>query len=96
MLQGQAVAISRTTGIYALLFSGPSRREGGRGDIGVARIERSRTRWQKHGEECGDDGKRSLAKFHGSASSVEKHGEFGVRERGGPCSYSRSRIAPQS
>jgi len=44
LLQGQAVAISRTTGIYALLFSGLSRREGARGEVGVARIECSRTR----------------------------------------------------
>ena len=44
LLQGQAGAISRTTGIYALLISGPSRREGARGEIGVARIECFRTR----------------------------------------------------
>ena len=44
LFQGQAVAVSCTTGIYALLFSGPSRREGERGQIGVARIEFSRTR----------------------------------------------------
>src|SRR5215471_18601043 len=43
LLQGQAVAISRTTGIYALLFSGLSRRKGGRGETGVTRIECSRT-----------------------------------------------------
>jgi hypothetical protein len=43
LLQGQAVAISRTTGIYAFLFSGLSRRKGERGEIGVTRIECSRT-----------------------------------------------------
>jgi hypothetical protein len=43
LLLGQAVAISCTTGICALLFSCPSRREGARGEIGVARIEHSRT-----------------------------------------------------
>src|SRR6266852_759360 len=43
LLQGQAVAISRTTGIYALLFSGLSRRKSERGEIGVTRIECSRT-----------------------------------------------------
>src|SRR5262249_61095715 len=43
LLQGQAVAISRTTGIYALPFSGLSRRKGERGEIGVTRIECSRT-----------------------------------------------------
>jgi hypothetical protein len=43
LLQGQAVAISRTTGIYALLFSGSSRRKGERGEIGVTRIECART-----------------------------------------------------
>ena len=44
LLQGQAVAISRTTGIYALLFSGLSRREGERCEVGVARIKCSDTR----------------------------------------------------
>jgi len=43
LLQGQAGAISHTAGIYALPFSGLSRREGERAEIGVARIERSRT-----------------------------------------------------
>jgi hypothetical protein len=43
LLQGQAVAISRTTGIYALLFSGLSRRNGERGEIAVTRTEWSRT-----------------------------------------------------
>jgi hypothetical protein len=47
LLQGQAVAISRTTGIYALPFSGLSRRKGERGEIGVARIEYSRTHDQQ-------------------------------------------------
>jgi len=65
LLQGQAVAISCTTGIYALLFGGPSRREGERGEIVVARMEFSCTRWQKHCEEYGDNGKRPLATFHG-------------------------------
>jgi len=44
LLQGEAVAISRTTGIYALPFSGLSRREGARGEVGVARIECFQTR----------------------------------------------------
>jgi AraC-like DNA-binding protein len=43
LLQGPAVAISHTTGIHALLFSGLSRSEGERGEIGIARIECSRT-----------------------------------------------------
>jgi len=38
--------MSRTTGIYALLFGRLRRREGERGEIGVARIECSRTRNQ--------------------------------------------------
>ena len=42
LLQGQAIPISRTTGIYALLFSGLSRRKGERGEIGVTRIQCSR------------------------------------------------------
>src|SRR5262249_31948926 len=36
LLRGQAGAMSRTTGIHALLFSGLSRREGARGEVGVA------------------------------------------------------------
>src|SRR5215813_12078403 len=47
LLQGQAVAISCTTGIYALL-SGLSRRKGERGEIGVARIECSNIQRQKY------------------------------------------------
>ena len=43
LLQGQAVAISYTTGIYAFLC-GLSRRKGERGEIGVARVECSCTR----------------------------------------------------
>jgi hypothetical protein len=43
LLQGQAVAISRTTGIYAFPFSRMSRRESTRGKVGVTRIECSRT-----------------------------------------------------
>src|SRR5262249_5621405 len=44
LLRGQAGAMSRATGIYASLFSGLSRREGARGEVGVARIECYRTR----------------------------------------------------
>src|SRR5260370_20045696 len=73
LIQGQAVTISRTTDIYALLFSGLSRREGERGEIGFARIECSRTRCQKHREEYGDDGKRPLATYHGPAPSRLKN-----------------------
>ena len=72
MLQGQAVAISRTTGIHALPLSGVSRRKGDRGEIGVTRVERSRTQRQKERKECGDEGKRLLAIFHGPAPLVEK------------------------
>ena len=43
LLQGQAVAMPRTTDISALLFGGSSRRKGERGEIGVTRIECSRT-----------------------------------------------------
>jgi hypothetical protein len=72
------VAIACTTGVYALLFSRLSGREGTRGKIGVARIECSNTQRQKHCEEEGDDGKRPLAAFHGSTPfRVEKDGEFG-------------------
>jgi hypothetical protein len=57
LFQGQAVAISRTTGIYALLFGGVSRRKSEGDEIIVARIECSRTQRQKECEECGDEGK---------------------------------------
>jgi hypothetical protein len=43
LLQGQAVAISRTTDIYALLLGCLSRRKGERGGFGVARIDWART-----------------------------------------------------
>jgi hypothetical protein len=66
LLQGKAGAISCATDIYALLFSGLSLSKGERGEIGVARIECSRTQCQKHCEEDGDDGKRPLA-IHGPA-----------------------------
>ena len=67
LLQGLAVAISCTTAIYALLFSGVSRREGERTEIGVARIECSSAQRQKKCEEYGDDSKRPLVTFHGPA-----------------------------
>jgi hypothetical protein len=60
------VAIACTTGVYALLFSRLSGREGTRCKIGVARIECANTQRQKHCEEKGDDGKRPFATFHGS------------------------------
>jgi hypothetical protein len=76
-LQGLAVAISCTTAIYALPFSGVSRREGGRAEIGVARIDCSGTQRQKKCEEYGDDSKRQLVTFHGLPLG-RNYGEFGV------------------
>jgi hypothetical protein len=70
--------ISCTTAIYALLFGGVSRREGGRAEIGVARIKRSSTQRQKKCEEYRDDSKRPLVIFHGSAPLGRNDGEFGV------------------
>ena len=58
------VAIACTTGVYALLFSGQSNREGTRGKVGVARIECANTQRQKPSEEEGDDEERPLAAFH--------------------------------
>jgi hypothetical protein len=43
LLPGLAVVISCATGIYASLFSGLSRREGVRGETGIARIKSSRS-----------------------------------------------------
>jgi hypothetical protein len=74
LLQGQAVAISRTTDICALLFSGVSRSKGEGGEIGVARIECSRIQWQKECEEYGDEGKWPPATFHGLAPEVSEFG----------------------
>src|SRR5262245_23893981 len=65
-VQTTTVAIACTTGVYALLFSRLSGREGTRGKIGVARVECSNTQRQKRCEEEGDHGKRPLAAFHGS------------------------------
>jgi hypothetical protein len=86
LFQGPAVAISCTTGIYALQFSGLSRREGERDEIGVARIKCCGIRRQK---EYGDDGKRPLATFHGPApfrskntaslQSVSTAGHYGLK-----------------
>jgi hypothetical protein len=80
LLQGQAVAISRSTGIYALLFSGLSRRKTERGGIGVTRIECSRTQGRKQCEDCDGDGKRPLATSHGQPPWVEKRREFGLQQ----------------
>src|SRR5262245_60955873 len=66
LVQTTTVAIACTTGVYALLFSRLSGREGTRGKIGVARIECANTQRQKHCQKEGDDGKRPLAAFHGS------------------------------
>ena len=71
LFQGAAVAISRATGIYALLISGLSRRKDERFEIGVTRIECSRTKYQRECEKHGD-GKRPLATFHGPASLGRK------------------------
>jgi hypothetical protein len=59
------VAIACTTGVYALLFGRLGGRESARGKIGVARIECSDIQRQKHREDDGDDGNRSLGAFHG-------------------------------
>jgi hypothetical protein len=50
------VAIACTTGVYALLFSRLSGREGLKYKIGVVRTECSNTQRQKHREEERDDG----------------------------------------
>ena len=83
-----AVAIARTTGAYTLLFSRLSGREGTRGKIGVARIECSNTQRHKHCEEEGDDGKRSLAAFHGSTPFRSKKTTRLERRRGLSLKYS--------
>jgi len=57
LLLVKAVAISRTTGICALLFSRSSRHKGTGGEFSVARIERFNIQRQKRCEEYRDDGK---------------------------------------
>jgi hypothetical protein len=61
-----------------LLFSGVSRREDGRAEIGVARMECSCTQRQKKCEEYEYDSKRLLVAFHGPAPFGRNYGEFGV------------------
>ena len=67
LVQTTTVAIACATGAYALLFSRVSGCQGNRNGIGIARMTCLNTQRQKHYEECGDDGKRPLAAFHGSA-----------------------------
>ena len=79
LLQGKAVAISCTTDIYALLFSGLSRRESERGEIGVARMrvfQRSMTEALRRVRETTANDR--LLHFMAQPLYVEKHGEFGV------------------
>jgi hypothetical protein len=78
LLQGKAGAISSTTDIHALPFSGLSRREGARGEIGVARIERSRTQYQKRCEHCGEGRQTTACYILWPAPLSGKHGEFGM------------------
>jgi hypothetical protein len=76
-----------------LLFGGPSRREGERGEIGVVRIEYSRTERQ-HCEEYGDD-KRSLVTFHGESLLVEKRADIQVQPFLIRNSYVRQNVIPR-
>jgi len=81
LVQTTTVAIACTTGVYALLFSRLSGREGMRGKISVARIECSNTQRQKHCEEEGGHGKRALAASHGSipfTTSLERRRRLSV------------------
>ena len=71
--------ISRTTGIYAVLMTGLSRRKDESVGIGVTRVECSRTRRQKECEEYGDEGKRPLSISHGPAPLVEKKASLKLR-----------------
>jgi pimeloyl-ACP methyl ester carboxylesterase len=48
-----------------------SGREGTRGKIGVARLERSDAQRQRHCKEGADDGKRPLALFHGNGTMIQ-------------------------
>src|SRR6202041_241107 len=76
LVQGPAIAISRTTGINALLVSGLSRHKDQGVEIGVTRIECPRTRQQQEREKRGDDDKRPLATIHGPASQGLKARRF--------------------
>jgi hypothetical protein len=70
--QMTTIAIACATSIYALLFRRLSGREGARGNVDVARIERSNTQRQKHYKVQGGYDRRSLAAFHGSTSLGQK------------------------
>jgi hypothetical protein len=78
LLQGLAVAISRTTGVNASLFSSLSRCDSARGKIGVPSIRCPRAQ-REECKEYGGNGKPTLAIFHGrtpfrsqNAASLEK------------------------
>src|SRR5262249_55617412 len=92
-------AIACTTGVYALLFSRLSGREGTRGKIGIARMECSNTQRQKLCEEEGDHGKRPLAAFHGSTpltTSLERRRRLSLKCRAFLGAQPRCRNAPLS
>jgi hypothetical protein len=77
LLLGLAVAISCTTGIYAFLLGGLSRREGARSEIGITSTDYFRTQRQEDCKEYGDNSKRPLAAFHGPLPWIEKYDELG-------------------
>jgi hypothetical protein len=54
LLQGQTVAVPRTTNVYAVMFTGVSRRKGERFVIGISRLHWYRRQCQCY-EEGGDD-----------------------------------------
>ena len=74
LVQTTTVAIVCATDINASLFSRLSGREGTKCEIGIARIECSNARRQKHCEKDESPGKRPPAAFHGSTpvSSVRR------------------------
>jgi hypothetical protein len=67
LLQGKTGAISLTTKIYALLFGSMGRSDDSRSVIGIARLQCSRTRWQKRDEEHRNNGERLLVISHGQS-----------------------------
>jgi hypothetical protein len=78
LLLGQAVAISRATGINAFVFSRMGYQQGEGYWICVARIEGSRPQWQKRCEDHEDADRVSPAVFHDLAPLDREYRGFDV------------------
>jgi hypothetical protein len=83
LLSGLAVAISRTTAVYASLFGGLSRCDCARSKIGIPSIKCPRTQ-REECEEYKGNGKRPLGIFHGPAPLRSQNTASLKKLRGAP------------